>query len=126
MKGQIVLGSQRFWQKVQKSMRSNQREQPQARKLVDRPALSEVIAAAEELKGQRWKEFRERHNDWGRDLVFYLTRRLGSVKLKELGAAAGGLDYAAVSIAVKRFERRLKAEKPLAQLVKRATAHFKC
>ena len=87
VKGQIVLGSQRLWQKVQKSMRSNQREQPQARKWVDPPALSEVIAAVEELKGQRWKEFRERHNDWGRDLVFYLARRLGSVKLKELGVA---------------------------------------
>ena len=121
VKGQIVLGSQRLWQKVQKSMRSNPREQPQARKLADRPALAEVIETVEELKGERWKEFRERHNDWGRDLVFYLARRLGSVKLKELGTAAGGLDYAAVSIAVKRFERRLKAEKPLAQLLKRAT-----
>jgi len=70
----------------------------------------------------RWKEFRERHNDWGRDLVFYLGRRLSSVKLKDLGRAAGGLDYAAVRIAVKRFERRLKAEKPLAQLLKRTTA----
>ena len=118
VKGQMVLGSQRLWQKVQKTMRSNPREQPQARKLADRPALAEVIEAVEELKGERWKEFRERHNDWGRDLVFYLARRLGSVKLKELGTAAGGLDYAAVSIAIKRFERRLKTEKPLSGITR--------
>jgi REP element-mobilizing transposase RayT len=127
VKGQIVLGSQRLWRKIQKGMGDHQREQPQARQFAARPDLSEVIAAVEELKGQRWKEFRERHNDCGRDLVFYLARRLGSVKLKELGAAAGGLDYAAVSIAVKRFERGLKAEKPLAQLLKRATGRLaKC
>src|SRR4051812_3815881 len=28
LKGQIVLGSQRLWRKVQKSIRTNQREQP--------------------------------------------------------------------------------------------------
>ncbi len=31
------------------------------------PEITEVV---EEMKGQAWKEFRERHNDWGRDLVF--------------------------------------------------------
>ncbi len=59
--------------------------------------------------------------------MLYLGRRLGRIKLRELGAAAGGLDYAAVSIAVKRFERRVKNEKKLAQLVKQATAKLcKC
>jgi hypothetical protein len=124
VKGQMVLGSQRLSQKVQKSLRGHQREQPQARPLTDRPALAEVIEVVEQLKGERWKEFRERHNDWGRELVFYLGRRLGSLKLKELGIAAGGSDYAAVSVAVKRFEGRLKKEKPLAQLVKKASAQL--
>src|SRR5205814_8056167 len=36
--------------------------------------------------------------------------------------AAGGLDYAAVSAAVKRFERRFKKEKAIGQLVKQASA----
>jgi hypothetical protein len=41
------------------------------------------------------------------------------MRLNELGAAVGGVDYAAVSAAVKRFERRTEREKKLARLVKR-------
>ena len=52
VKGQIVLGSQQLWQKVQKRMRCNRREQPQARRFVDRPGLREVTDVVEELKGQ--------------------------------------------------------------------------
>src|SRR5438477_602238 len=72
VKGQIVLGSKQLWQKIQKSMSSKRREQPQARRLAERPGLAEVTKVVEELKGQPWKEFREQHDEWGMDVVFYL------------------------------------------------------
>ena len=31
--------------------------------------------AVEEVKGERWEEFRDRHGDWGRDAALYLGRR---------------------------------------------------
>jgi len=81
----------------------------------------------ERLKGLKWDDLVDRHGDWGRDLALYLGRRLGGMKLKELGREVGGADYAAVSMAVKRFERRVGAEKKLAQLVKKASEQLlKC
>lgn len=52
---------------------------------------------------------------------------MSSLKLVGLGRAVGGLDYAAVSVAVKRFERRIAREKKLANMLKDATAKlWKC
>jgi chromosomal replication initiation ATPase DnaA len=50
-------------------------------------------------------------------LVLYLGRRKCGLKLKELGDLAGEMDYAAVSAAVKRFERRLARDSKLRRLV---------
>ncbi len=36
--------------------------------------------------------------------------------MRALGEAAGGMDYTAVSMAIKRFEQRLAKEKPLRKL----------
>jgi hypothetical protein len=39
------------------------------------------------------------------------------MKLGELGELAGGMDYAAVSVAVKRFEQRLARDAKLRRLL---------
>jgi hypothetical protein len=127
VKGQLVLGSQQMWEKIRKTVRGNKREQPPARGLAPRPSFVEVKAVVEEIRGQRWEEFQDRHGDWGRELALYLGKRVSGLKLKELGREIGGADYAAVSAAVKRFERRLGAEKKLAQLVNESSSRlFKC
>jgi hypothetical protein len=43
-----------------------------------------------------------------------------ALPLRELGAAAVGVDYAAVSVRIKLFERRLVRERPLRQAVEKA------
>jgi hypothetical protein len=42
------------------------------------------------------------------------------LKLKELGAAVGGIDYATVSAAIRQLERRSGRERELAELIKKA------
>ncbi len=42
------------------------------------------------------------------------------MRLKELGQAVGGSDYAAVSAAIKRFEQRLTEDDSLQRLVRKA------
>ena len=121
VKAQLWLGSQQGWEKIRAAARGHHREQPQTRRLVGRPSFSQVMRVVEELKGQKWEQFENGHADWGRDLGLYLGRRISGLKLRELGAAIGGADYAIVSIAVKRFERRVGIEKQMAQLVKKAT-----
>jgi hypothetical protein len=120
LKGQLFLGSQQIWDKLRKTAKGGSREQPQSRSLPDRPGFASVISAVEELKGEKWAQFRDRRGDWGRELALYLGRRLGGMKLRDLGQEAGGLDYAAVSAAIKRFEARLRGEKNLRQLAEKA------
>jgi hypothetical protein len=82
-------------------------------------AWSQIIAALEEAKGERWAEFGGRHGDWGRDAALWLGRRRGRLKLAELGELAGGLDYAAVGQAVSRFGKRLANEAKLRTEIRR-------
>ena len=46
--------------------------------------------------------FFERQGDWGRDMVFHLSRKV-----------AAGLDYAAVSVAIWRVEQLLLEDRAL-------------
>jgi hypothetical protein len=102
------------------ALNGNAREQPQLRHLLARPTLGEVIARVDRLKGEPWAGFRDRYGDWGRDLVLYLGRQDCGLKLRELGAAVGGIDYVSVGAAVKRFEQRLTSEKGLADQLRQA------
>jgi hypothetical protein len=49
--------------------------------------------------------------DEGRDLVLYMGRRACGMKLVELAVAVGVSDYKAVSIAIRRYERKLLRSK---------------
>jgi hypothetical protein len=122
--GQIVLGSQEFLRSLREHWQGNDREQPALRAIRARPTFAQVVAAVERLKGERWDQFRSRHGDWGRDLALYLGRKKGGLKLRELGDTCEGMDYAGVSVAVKRFERRVAADKDLARLLARAEAEL--
>jgi putative transposase len=112
LQDQVVLGGEKFLQKLREHISGNAREQRGAKRLAQaRPKLEEIIANLEKVKGEPWAEIRNRYGDDGRDLVLYLGRRACGFKLRELAAAAGMTDYSAVSIAIQRYERRLKWSK---------------
>lgn len=46
----------------------------------------------------------------GRDAALWLERRVGRMRLAQLGQLAGGLEYAVVSKAITRFGQRLRTE----------------
>jgi hypothetical protein len=124
LKGQFYLGSQQTWEKLCQTVKAGTREQPQGRTLGRRPSFAEIVSVVEELKGEKWEEICDRRSDWGRELALYLGRRLSVMKLRDLGQQVGGSDYAAVSIAIKRFEGRLSAEPKRAQIVQKARARL--
>ena len=49
---------------------------------------------------------------------------IGSGIFALTGTAAAGADYAAVSVAIKRFEGRMRADRKLAQVVEQARARL--
>ena len=120
LQAQIVLGGAAFARRLREGLGGDAREQPELRQLQIRPTLREVIARVERLKGESWEAFRDRYGDWGRDLVLYLGRRDCGLKLRELGEAAGGIDYVSVAAAVKRFEQKLDRDASLAERLREA------
>jgi len=73
-------------------------------------------------RGERWAEFAGRHGDPGLAMALFVGRRCTGMTLRALGEAAGGMDYTAVSMAIKRFEQRLAKERTLRSLTQRLLA----
>ena len=121
LKSQLVLGSDEFLEKVRKLVKGNRREQPSLRKMEGRPSLDEIIGAVEAVKGEKWEKFRDRYGDRGRDVVLYLGRIEGGLKLGELTKAAGNVDYVSVSVAVRRFAQRAEKDESLRQLLNKVS-----
>ncbi len=114
----IVIGGERFARKVRGKISINRESLGRAR-LRERKTFEEVVKEVERIKGEKWAEFRDRHDDWGRDLVLWCARRYTGLTLRELGEKAGGLDYTGVSMAIKRVGLRSKRDRYLRKAIRR-------
>jgi putative transposase len=110
-RGRLIIGARGFVERTGAMLKGHYREQPQRKQLERRWRFEDVAGVVAKAKGEAWERFCNRHGDWGRDMVLVLARRHSGLKLKELGTQAGGLDYSAVSEAIRRMERRIKAER---------------
>lgn len=107
----VAVGSEAFAERVRLAAKGNvRREWTGRRKLVRLADWSAVVKAVERECGMKWGALRDAHGNGGRELAFWLGRRLCGLSLRELGARAGGVDYAAVSVALKRFEHRMSED----------------
>jgi putative transposase len=111
----IALGTAEFAKKISARLKSG-REMPEKRGLRKQLSFEDVVAVVERLTGERWSAFCERHGDKRRDLALWVARRCTGLTLGELGRKAGGMDYAAVTMAVRRFPLACKRDKSLARL----------
>ena len=85
-----------------------------------RVTWEEVRAAVERVKGESWDRFAERRGDEGRDLFLWAARRYCGVTLSELGAAVGA-EYAAVSLAMRRFQRKAAGDRAIRDMQAKVT-----
>ena len=111
----LALGSAAFAQQVRREARGNAREQRSLRGMVDTVAWERIVGALEHAQGESWGDFVNRYGDWGRDAALWLSRRVGRLRLIELGQLAGGLDYAVVGKTLARFRRRLALDVALSE-----------
>jgi hypothetical protein len=77
------------------------------------------VKSVERIKGEPWASFRDRHGDWGRDLVLWAGRHYGGLTLGALGKRAGGVDYSAVAMGISRLGARARRDRALASAMKR-------
>lgn len=120
-RGRVAIGAERFIARIGGLLKGDYREQPLQKQLMGRKRFEDVVGVVEREKGEVWERFKNRHGDFGRDLVLMLARRHSGMKLKELGMRVGGLDYGAVSEAVRRLERQIKVDRKLSALSARLT-----
>jgi hypothetical protein len=117
----LVLGGERFARKVRDKVKIN-RESLGQRELRRRKSFEDIVREVERLKGESWKAFRDRHGDWGRDMVLWCAQRHTGLTLTELGAKVDGLDYTGVSQAIKRLENRARMVRSLRKTMKQMDA----
>ena len=109
MKNNLALGRSEFLD-MAKTLCSADRETVGKRMLRSKIGWDDALSSIEKVKGCKWTEFLGVRGDWGRAAVCYLSRKHAGMTLREIGKAAGGMDYAAVSMMLKRFEKRLPSD----------------
>jgi len=114
LKAGIALGTRAFADKLRKGFVIG-RETEGKRFLRRRFTFDEVRQAVELVKGEKWADFADRHGDSGRALVYKAARAYAGMTMAEIGAECDGADYAAVGIAIRRLECKLKQDKSLSR-----------
>jgi putative transposase len=117
----LVLGSERYAEKIRKTIKLV-REHKGRGIMSRRLSFEEITRRMEDIKGERWDSFKDRKGDAGRDVVMWVARRHGGYKLRELAEKAGGVDYTAISMALKRIEERMRSDRKLRRLVEQTSA----
>jgi REP element-mobilizing transposase RayT len=117
----LVLGGEAFAQRIRKQLKAG-REVAGRRGLRQRRRFEEIVRVVERLTGEAWAAFCDRHGDRRRDLVLWVARRCTGLTAAELGREAGGMDYAAVTMAVRRFQVAQACDRALARLTDRVVA----
>ena len=112
-----MLGGARFAEEARKRMKIS-RESPRQRPLRRRREWAEIVAAVEKSRGEPWGAFAPRHADLDLALTLHVARRCTGLTLRELGEAAGGMDYAAVAAAISRFGIKLAEGRALQVQIK--------
>lgn len=124
MKDRLALGGAAFVERI-RELHDGGPDYEGLRELHHRRSWSDVVAAVEQVKGTRWDEFAGVRGDWGRAVCYYLARKYTGMTLVQIGQAAGGVNYPAVSQMVKRLERRLPDDQSLQAHLSRADRMLK-
>jgi REP-associated tyrosine transposase len=122
----VLFGSEAFIRKMTKLLKGRRNEQTGLRQL-ERTSLDWQIicgAVSTAWKGA-WNDVSTVRGNGALPAAWYLARNFAGMRLAELGEAAGGVAYPAVSIAIGRFEKRLKFDRNLQKKLKAARSVLK-
>jgi len=101
----FALGSETFRAQVRKLARHG-REAVEPQRLARWLTWTEVLDQVALVTGTTADIYMSQRGGPGRPLTLWAARCFGGMTLREVGRLAGGMDYTAVSMAIKRFEQR--------------------
>jgi hypothetical protein len=120
LKATFLLGGAGFVERMKKLLEGDHREQTGIRKAKQGSLSWETITFhVSKVWGQDWELLRAGHGNGGLGAALYFARNHSDRTLRELGQLAGGMQYPAVTMAIRRFGKRLESDKALAKKVKR-------
>lgn len=108
---QSLLGEPAFIRKIRKTLQqavSNKSGGPRWSKAAI--PWKDVVGAVEHACGDQWETFCDRYGHNGRDLALWLARRTTGLTLRELTALSGIKSAANISMAVKRYEKKIQTD----------------
>jgi putative transposase len=122
----VLLGSDKFVQKMLGVLKGDRREQTGLRSK-ERLSLNwtRITDAIGDIWGQNWDALAVARGNGALPAALFLGQRYAGLRLRELGELAGGLEYPAVNAAIARFEKRLKIDRELQQKLKRVAKTLK-
>lgn len=120
LKATMLLGSDKFVARMKKRLAGNQREQTAIRKAgAGNLNWAAITKAVSKTWGQDWDLLQTAYGNSALGAALYFGRNYSDKTLRELGQLAGGMQYPAVTMAVRRFSKRLETDKALAKKVGR-------
>jgi REP element-mobilizing transposase RayT len=119
LKDRLVLGGEAFNEQIRARYEGGS-DYEGLRALRHVRSWEDVVRAVETVRKEAWGEFASQRGNWGRAMVYCLARKYAGMSLREVGDAAGGIKYPAVSQMVKRLEKQMKEDAALEKLVDNA------
>lgn len=105
----FALGGENFRKRV-RELANGGRDILGTGNLRQRASFGEILAMIEQLRKEKFETFVLKRGDWAKPLLLWALRRYSGMTLSEIGLAVGGMDYAAVAMAIKRFEKKAENE----------------
>ena len=119
----FALGTEAFRARIRKRVTGG-REVVQPAGLRRRLEWRQLVESVECVTGEPEETFMTRRGSVGKPLLLWAARRYAGLTLREAGEAAGGMDYTAVAMAVKRLEQRAAGARDVQQMMQ--VMHAKC
>lgn len=108
LRDQFALGTEAFRRSIYALGREKGREITGRRELKPRVSYDTMVKAAEKLAGEQLEVNLKRRGTKIKPLVMWAGRKACGLTLREIGERLGGMDYNAVSMALRRWEFRMK------------------
>ena len=87
-----------------------------------RVGWADLVRSVDEVTSEPLATSMKWRGSVGRGLLLWAARRYGRMTLREIGEAIGGMDYTAVSMAIKRFEARAEQDPNVQSLMDNVSA----
>ena len=117
----FALGTEAFRARIRKRVTGG-REVTEPAGLRRRLKWSDLVQRVEAATGETESTFMTCRGSVGKPLLLWAARRYAGMTLREAGEAAGGMDYTAVAMAVKRLEQRAAGERSIQRIMRSVQA----